>query len=105
LLITFLVLVVTLTALGPANPQTTDIVAIIGSITGVIGTLTAAFFGIQAAGLDVRKPSRPSAIISKLKRVSTHPASLSRLMGRTPVARAYRSPETDLREQAGRISV
>jgi uncharacterized Tic20 family protein len=50
LLITFLVLVVTLTALGPEQPKTTDVVAIIGSVTGVIGTLTAAFFGIQAAG-------------------------------------------------------
>lgn len=50
LLITFLVLVVTLTALHPDKPQTTDIVAIIGAVTGVIGTLTAAFFGIQAAG-------------------------------------------------------
>jgi Glycosyl hydrolase 108/IPT/TIG domain len=44
------VLVVTLTAFAPPNPQTTDIVAIIGAVTGVIGTLTAAFFGIQAAG-------------------------------------------------------
>jgi uncharacterized Tic20 family protein len=50
LLITFLVLVVTLTALAPQTVQTTDIVAIIGAVTGVIGTLTAAFFGIQAAG-------------------------------------------------------
>jgi uncharacterized Tic20 family protein len=50
LLITFLVLVVTLTALAPQEPKTTDVVAIIGSVTGVIGTLTAAFFGIQAAG-------------------------------------------------------
>jgi lysozyme family protein len=50
LLITLLVLVVTLSALAPAAPKTTDIVAIIGAVTGVIGTLTAAFFGIQAAG-------------------------------------------------------
>jgi uncharacterized Tic20 family protein len=39
LLITFLVLVVTLTALAPELPKTTDIVAIIGAVTGVIGTL------------------------------------------------------------------
>jgi hypothetical protein len=50
LLITFLVLVVTLNAVPPDQPKTTDVVAIIGAITGVIGTLTAAFFGIQAAG-------------------------------------------------------
>jgi hypothetical protein len=50
LLITLLVLVITLSALAPAAPKTTDIVAIIGAVTGVIGTLTAAFFGIQAAG-------------------------------------------------------
>jgi heme/copper-type cytochrome/quinol oxidase subunit 2 len=50
LLITLLVLVITLSALAPAAPKTTDIGAIIGAVTGVIGTLTAAFFGIQAAG-------------------------------------------------------
>ena len=49
-IITLVVLVVTLTAFAPPDPKTTDIVAIIGSVTGVIGTLTAAFFGIQAAG-------------------------------------------------------
>jgi hypothetical protein len=50
LLVTLFVLVITLSALAPKTPTTTDIVAIIGAITGVIGTLTAAFFGIQAAG-------------------------------------------------------
>jgi hypothetical protein len=50
LLITLLVLVVTLSSIAPEAPKTTDIVAIIGAVTGVIGTLTAAFFGIQAAG-------------------------------------------------------
>jgi uncharacterized Tic20 family protein len=50
LLVTLVVLVVTLTAFAPQTAQTTDIVAIIGAVTGVIGTLTAAFFGIQAAG-------------------------------------------------------
>jgi hypothetical protein len=49
LVITLLVLVVTLTAALP-EAKTTDIVAIIASVTGVIGTLTAAFFGIQAVG-------------------------------------------------------
>jgi hypothetical protein len=48
LVITLLVLVVTLTAAIP-DAKTTDIVAIIASVTGVIGTLTAAFFGIQTA--------------------------------------------------------
>lgn len=50
LLVTLLVLVITLTAMTPEQPKTADIVAIIGAVTGVIGTLTAAFFGIQAAG-------------------------------------------------------
>ncbi len=50
LLVTLLVLVITLTAMAPEQPKTADIVAIIGAVTGVIGTLTAAFFGIQAAG-------------------------------------------------------
>ncbi|MBV8239554.1 MAG: IPT/TIG domain-containing protein, partial [Hyphomicrobiales bacterium] len=50
MVITLLVLVITLTAFAPEEPKTTDIVAIISAVTGVIGTLTAAFFGIQAAG-------------------------------------------------------
>jgi lysozyme family protein len=50
LLITLVVLVVTLTAFALPEAKTTDVVAIIGAVTGVIGTLTAAFFGIQAAG-------------------------------------------------------
>src|SRR5580704_1001983 len=50
LLVTLLVLVITLSSLAPETPKTADIVAIIGAVTGVIGTLTAAFFGIQAAG-------------------------------------------------------
>jgi lysozyme family protein/uncharacterized Tic20 family protein len=50
LLVTLLVLVITLSSIAPETPKTADIVAIIGAVTGVIGTLTAAFFGIQAAG-------------------------------------------------------
>jgi uncharacterized Tic20 family protein len=46
LLITLLVLFVTLTNIK----STTDIVAIIGTVTGLITTLVAAFFGIQQAG-------------------------------------------------------
>jgi uncharacterized Tic20 family protein len=49
LLIALLVLVVTLIALS-SDTKTTDIVAIIGTVTGLITTLTAAFFGIQQAG-------------------------------------------------------
>lgn len=51
LLIALLVLVITLTVV-PLNSTTkaTDIVAITGSVTGLITTLTAAFFGIQQAG-------------------------------------------------------
>jgi uncharacterized Tic20 family protein len=51
LLIALLVLVITLIAI-PLNDTTkaTDIVAIAGTVTGLITTLTAAFFGIQQAG-------------------------------------------------------
>ena len=53
LLIALLVLIITLTAI-PINTATatkaTDIVAIAGTVTGLITTLTAAFFGIQQAG-------------------------------------------------------
>lgn len=50
LLIALLVLVVTLTAVSPTNNKAADIVAIAGAVTGLITTLTAAFFGIQQAG-------------------------------------------------------
>ena len=49
LLATIAVLVVSLVAFYPITNRVTDIVAIIASVTGVIGTLTAAFFGIQQA--------------------------------------------------------
>ena len=48
LLIALLVLVITLIEYG--NKASSDIVAITGSVTGLITTLTAAFFGIQQAG-------------------------------------------------------
>jgi hypothetical protein len=48
LLIALLVFFVTLTMIP--NKPTTDIVAIAGTVTGLITTLTAAFFGIQQAG-------------------------------------------------------
>lgn len=50
LVLTVTALVVILTAFAPDAPKTTDVVAIIAAVTGVFGTLTAAFFGIQAAG-------------------------------------------------------
>jgi uncharacterized Tic20 family protein len=51
LLIALLVLVVTLTAIPSTAPtRAPDIVAIAGTVTGLITTLTAAFFGIQQAG-------------------------------------------------------
>jgi hypothetical protein len=55
LLIALLVLLITLTVLLPNNAtptefKATDIVAITGTVTGLITTLTAAFFGIQQAG-------------------------------------------------------
>jgi len=51
LLMTLAVAILALTALKPVDKiSTADVVAVITSVTGVIGTLIAAFFGIQAAG-------------------------------------------------------
>jgi hypothetical protein len=50
LVIALLVLIVTLTAISPDTNKASDIVAIAGTVTGLITTLTAAFFGIQQAG-------------------------------------------------------
>jgi len=51
LLVALLVLFVTLTTIRISQDvKTTDIVAIIGTVTGLITTLVAAFFGIQQAG-------------------------------------------------------
>jgi uncharacterized Tic20 family protein len=51
LLIALLVFVVTLAVIPPdTTTKASDIVAIAGTVTGLITTLTAAFFGIQQAG-------------------------------------------------------
>ena len=77
LLIALLVLIITLTAI-PINTATatkaTDIVAIAGTVTGLITTLTAAFFGIQQAGAGrsqaltalARSTGADGAVVGKL---------------------------------------
>ena len=77
LLIALLVLVITLTAI-PISTATatkaTDIVAIAGTVTGLITTLTAAFFGIQQAGAGrsqaltalARSTGADGAVVGKL---------------------------------------
>ena len=77
LLIALLVLVITLTAI-PISTATatkaTDIVAIAGTVTGLITTLTAAFFGIQQAGAGrsqaltalARSTAADGAVVGKL---------------------------------------
>ena len=75
LLIALLVLVITLIAI-PLNETTkaTDIVAIAGTVTGLITTLTAAFFGIQQAGAGrsqaltalARSTAADGAVVGKL---------------------------------------
>jgi hypothetical protein len=79
LLIALLVLFVTLTTIRRISPdvKTTDIVAIIGTVTGLITTLVAAFFGIQQAGAgrsqamtalaQLRGPGPDGAGVSKLE--------------------------------------
>jgi hypothetical protein len=77
-LIALLVLFVTLTTIGTSSDaKTTDIVAIIGTVTGLITTLVAAFFGIQQAGAgrsqamtalaQLRGPGPDGAGVSKLE--------------------------------------
>ena len=76
LLIALLVLFVTLTTIS-RDGKTTDIVAIIGTVTGLITTLVAAFFGIQQAGAgrsqamtalaQLRGPGPDDAGVSKLE--------------------------------------
>jgi hypothetical protein len=50
LLLTLGVVIVTVNIFRPPVVQTSDVIAIITAVTGVIGTLIAAFFGVQAAG-------------------------------------------------------
>lgn len=50
LILTLAVVVVTVNAFKPTQVTTADILAIVSSVSGIIGTLIAAFFGIQAAG-------------------------------------------------------
>jgi hypothetical protein len=76
LLIALLVLLITLTIYSPGKTPATDIVAIAGTVTGLITTLTAAFFGIQQAGAgrsqaltaltQLNAPGSGSAAASKL---------------------------------------
>jgi uncharacterized Tic20 family protein len=77
LLIALIVFVVTLTIVPPnAATKATDIVAIAGTVTGLITTLTAAFFGIQQAGAgrsqaltaltQLNPPASGDAVASKL---------------------------------------
>jgi IPT/TIG domain len=78
LLVALLVLFVTLTTIRISpDVKTTDIVAIIGTVTGLITTLVAAFFGIQQAGAgrsqamtalaQLRGPGPDGAGVSKLE--------------------------------------
>jgi uncharacterized membrane protein YidH (DUF202 family) len=78
LLVALLVLFVTLYSVGiPSDVKTSDIVAIIGTVTGLITTLVAAFFGIQQAGAgrsqaltaltQLRGPGLDGAGVSKLE--------------------------------------
>jgi uncharacterized membrane protein YidH (DUF202 family) len=78
LLVSLLVLFITLATIRISQDlKTTDIVAIIGTVTGLITTLVAAFFGIQQAGAgrsqamtalaQLRGPGPDGAGVSKLE--------------------------------------
>jgi hypothetical protein len=77
LFIALIVFVITLTVVPPSSTtKATDIVAIAGTVTGLITTLTAAFFGIQQAGAgrspaltaltQLNAPASGDAVASKL---------------------------------------
>jgi hypothetical protein len=77
LLIALLVLTITLVSIhldGSGNPA--NIVAIIGTVTGLTTTLTAAFFGIQQAGAG---RSQALTALSQLKLPGSDGAGSSRL--------------------------
>jgi hypothetical protein len=77
LLIALLVLFVTLTTIGTSsNVKTTDIVAIIGTVTGLITTLVAAFFGIQQAGAG---RSQAMTALAQLRGLGPNGAGVSKL--------------------------
>lgn len=69
LLLTLAVVVVTVNAFKPDRITTADILAIISTVSGIIGTLIAAFFGIQAAGAG------RSQALSALQAIQTGGAS------------------------------
>jgi hypothetical protein len=50
LILTLAVVILTVNIFRPPSIATADVLAVITSVTGVIGTLIAAFFGVQAAG-------------------------------------------------------
>jgi hypothetical protein len=50
LILTLAVVILTVNIFRPRDIATADVLAVITSVTGVIGTLIAAFFGVQAAG-------------------------------------------------------
>ncbi len=50
LMLTLAVVIITVVVFRTGTHQFSDVIAVITSVTGVVGTLTAAFFGVQAAG-------------------------------------------------------
>ncbi len=50
LFLTLAVVTLTVNLFRPQNAGTAEILAVVSSVTGIVGTLIAAFFGIQAAG-------------------------------------------------------
>lgn len=71
LIVSLSVAIITAALFKPAIPGTADILAILTSVTGVIGTLVAAFFGIQAAGAG------RSQALSALEKVQTQGRDLA----------------------------
>ncbi len=70
LFLTLAVVTLTVNLFRPQNVGTADILAVVSTVTGIVGTLIAAFFGIQAAGagssqaLTALKESRSSSQVT-----------------------------------------
>ena len=88
-----------------------EIVAIIGSVTGLVGTIVTAFFGIQAtaaAGVDAATaaayadPEKAGELADKLRGVSPAPESGTAQAGTSEQAAARSGPSPRPATEGGR---
>jgi hypothetical protein len=76
LVLIFGVVILTVNVFRPPQIQATDTLALIASVTGVVGTLIAAFFGVQAAGAG---RSQALATLDKMQSQNQTPAAENKM--------------------------